>query len=141
MKDAPLREGFLLLGGLGLMAWPLASVTGEPASPAEAVVAIQSSDGQWFTDVELQAAHDFSYAELRIGDRVLGRVTGPAREGEFECQLPTHGGVVTVVASFPEGTPETALKVRLWPGSLPENVFTLWGEGELLEELELNFHE
>ena len=141
MRDAPLREGLILLAGLGLLAWPLSLVTGKAEAQSEDTVALQSEQNEWVTDVEVLSAHEFDWVELRLGDEVLGRVEGPAKEGEFECLLPEHGGVLIVAAGYPEGTPATALQWRFWPGSLPEVTFTNWVEDKLLEEVEVRFHE
>ena len=141
MRDAPLREGLILLAGLGLLAWPLSLVTGKAERGTGQTVAMQTETNEWVTDVEVLSAHDFEWVELRRGEEVLGRVEGPAKEGEFECHLAEHGEILIVAAAYPEGTPETALQWKLWPGSLPEVVFTKWVEGELLEEVEVDFHE
>lgn len=141
MRDAPLREGLILLAGLGLLAWPLSLVTGRAEVASGKTVALQSEQGEWVTDVEVLSAHEFEWMELRRGEVVLGRVEGREKEGEFECLLALHGEILTVAARYPEGTPETALQVKLWPGSLPEVVFTLWVEDDLLEEVEVKFHE
>ena len=143
MKDGPLREGLILLAGLGLLAWPLSLVTGSPGKVASQALLVDTrgAEDSWVTDVEVRSAHPFQWVELRRGDEVLGRLEGPNREGEFECLLPNHGDLLTVEAQYPEGTPETALEVQLWPGSLPELKFTLWGEGRLLEQVEAKFHE
>lgn len=142
MKDAPLREGLLLLVGLATLAWPLSSLTGGRAGASAAeTVAIQSEEGQWVTDVSVQSAHPFEWVEVRRGEEVLGRVEGPSVEGEFECLLAEHGEVLIVAASFSEGAPRTALQVQFWPGSLPEIERTIWTEGEIFEEVEVGFHE
>ncbi|GHC46550.1 hypothetical protein GCM10007100_10230 [Roseibacillus persicicus] len=103
-------------------------------------MALESAEG-WVTDVSVVAVHEFVWMELRRGDEVLGRIEGPEREGEFECLLEKHGEVLVVAAEFVEGTPETAMKVTLWAGAMPEIVLNIWGEGELLEEVEVKFHE
>ncbi|MBK1835226.1 hypothetical protein [Roseibacillus ishigakijimensis] len=141
MRDAPLREGLLLAGGLALLIWPLVLVTGQAQAPATEVVAVESSQGQWITDVTVQAAHAFDWMELRRGEEVLGRVEGPTKAGEFECLLERHGEILIVAAQFVEGSPESALKLELWAGAMPEVVLNLWGEGEIFEEVEVKFHE
>lgn len=129
------------MAGLGLLAWPLSLVTGQAKTVAAATVALQSAEGEWVTDVEILSAHEFEWVELRRGKELLGRIEGPTKDGEFECLLREHGEVLTVAASYPDTVPETALQLKLWPGSLPEVVVTLWTDGELLEEVEVNFHE
>lgn len=141
MKDAPLREGFLLLIGLGLIAWPLSLVTGQAKVGVTEVVKIQEEDGSWVTDVEVQSAHPFTWMELRKGAEVLGRIEGSVAEGEFECLLAEQGELLTVAAGFPPGTPKTALKLQLWPGNLPEIELTFWSDGDLLQEVDVKFHE
>ncbi|MFC0017819.1 hypothetical protein [Roseibacillus persicicus] len=128
------------MAGLALLAWPLSLVTGQASVSSDEVVALESAEG-WVTDVSVVAVHEFVWMELRRGDEVLGRIEGPEREGEFECLLEKHGEVLVVAAEFVEGTPETAMKVTLWAGAMPEIVLNIWGEGELLEEVEVKFHE
>lgn len=141
MRDAPLREAFFLLIGLCLLAVPLYLIIEKEETVERAVVEIESEGGEWVMDVEVASAHAFDWMELRRGEEVLGRIEGLTTEGEFECLLARHGGMVTLAASYPEGTPETAMRLQLWAGSLPEVAFTVWGEGGLLEELEVKFHE
>lgn len=140
MRDAPLREGFYLLAGLALLAWPLANLTGQAKPSASEVVALVSK-GAWVTDVNVVAVHEFEWMELRRGEEILGRIDGPTREGEFECLLEKHGENLIVAAQFVEGAPETAMKVELWAGAMPEVVFNFWAEGDLLEEVEVKFHD
>lgn len=141
MKDAPLRECLFLVAGLGVLAWPLALVTGSPKGESSQLMVTTLEAGQWGTDVEVTAAHDFDWVELRRGEDILGRVEGLDKEGEFECLLAEDGETLVVAASFPEGTPETALKLKIWAGAFPEVVLNLWGEGEILEEVKVQFHE
>ena len=141
MKDAPLREGLLLVGGLACLAWPLSMMTGKPAPVPSRLVVAQVVAGDWVTDVQVKAAHEFTWMELRRGEEVLGRVQGPTREGEFECLLAEQGEDLIVAAEFDDDTPETALQVQLWPASLPEVELNFWAEGDLLEEVTIQFYE
>lgn len=141
MKDAPLREGILLLSGLAVLAWPLSLATGRPQTPASRTVSTQSEEGEWVTDVSITSAHPFDWVELRRGEQMLGRVEGPEVEGEFEFLLAKEGEVLLIAASYPEGTPLTALQLQLWPGSFPEVNLTLWSEGEIFEEIEVSLDE
>lgn len=141
MRDAPLRECLLLLAGLGLLAWPLALVTARPTKSVAEVVATETAEGLLVTDVLVRSAHHFEWFELRRGEEVLGRLQGPALEGEFECELLPHGDKLVVAAAFEPESPETALQIELWAGSMPEFVRNFWTRGELQEEVEIDFHE
>lgn len=141
MRDAPLRECLLLLAGLGLLAWPLALVTARPTKTSAEVVATETEEGSLVTDVMVRSAHRFEWFELRRGEAVLGRIQGPALEGEFECELLPHGDKLLVAASFSPESPETALQLALWAGAMPEFGRTFWTQGALLEEVEVDFHE
>ena len=131
----------MLLAGLGLLAWPLSLVTGKPKAQPRDTVVLQSEGNEWVTDVSILSAHPFEWVEIRRGEEVLGRVEGPATGGEFECLMAEHGELLLIESRYPEGTPETALRVQLWPGSLPEVNFTIWGPGVFTEEVEVKFHE
>ena len=85
MKDAPLLETAGLLAVLGMMAIPLAAVTRERALPALAAMVEPSEHGLVETLVQVRSAHPFQYFELRRDEEVLGRLEGPALEGEFTC--------------------------------------------------------
>lgn len=141
MRDAPLRECLLLLAGLGLLAWPLALVTARPDQAAPSVVAPEAADGSLVTDVMVRSAHPFDWFELRRGEELLGRIEGPTLEGEFECLLSPHNERLVVAAAFGKEIPETALQLELWAGAMPEFVRNFWAEGELLEEVQVDFHE
>ena len=140
MNDAPLREGILLLSGLALLALPLSFVTGQAEVSARELVTTETEDS-WVTDVNVMAAHEFAWMELRRGAEAIGRIEGPTTEGEFECLVGKHGERLVVAAQFVDEAAETALKVELWAGAMPDVVFNLWGEGEILEEVEVKFHE
>lgn len=129
------------MAGLGLLAWPLSLLTGEAKVPSGRVVEVRAQGGEWVTDVEVLSAHEFEWVEVRRGEEVLGRIDGPDKEGEFECLLAEQGETLTVAASYSEEMPETALQFKLWPGNLPEVVFTIWVEGDLLEKVEVKFDE
>lgn len=141
MRDAPLRECLLLLAGLGLLAWPLALVTARPGRATSQVITPVTVDGSLVTDVIVRSAHPFEWFELRRGEEVLARIGGPALEGEFECLLSPHNERLIVAAAFGEDCPETALKIELWAGAMPEFFRNFWAQGDLLEEVEIDFHE
>ena len=127
--------------GMGLLVWPLLVVTGQPRLASSRAVNDVESEDVLLTDVTVRSAHPFLWMELRSGGAVVERLEGPTREGEFECELSADGELLMVVVSFPPETPETALKLQFWSGSFPEKEFTFWGEGELVEEIEIQFHE
>ncbi len=141
MKDGPLREGALLLTGLGFLTIPLLFVTGQPKANRSQLVTVEASVDSWVADVEVISAHPFLWMELRKGEEVLGRLEGPVREGEFECEVAKKGELLVVAASYSEEIPETALQLKIWASSYPPNQFTFWGRGELVEEREVRFDE
>ena len=88
MKDAPLWETAGLLVVLGLMAIPLAALTRDRGEPADEVVVEEPSEhGHVETLVQVRTAHPFQFVEIRRDDEVLGRLEGPATEGELTCRL------------------------------------------------------
>ena len=141
MKDAPLKEALLLLVVLAFFAWPLLVVAGNVGGKEQKVSSEQETVQSLTTTVLVKAAHEFQWFELRRGTEVLGRVEGPELEGEFECFLELHGEVLVVAAFFGEDSPETALQMNVWGEGMPEEVLTFWVQGQLLEEVEVNFHE
>lgn len=131
----------MLLAGLSLLTVPLCLVTGQAKPNRSQLVTFEKDEEHWVGDVEVRSAHPFQWMELRQGEEVLGRVDGPESEGEFECELAKKGELLVIAASYPPGTPETALEVEFWVGSFPEIRHTFWGEGELIEEVEVRFGE
>ena len=141
MIDAPLRECLGLLAGLAVLAWPLAQVTAPPRGSPPQVVEPQTAEGLLVTDVSVKSAHPFEWMELRRDSIVLGRIEGPTLEGEFECDLAPHGERLIVAAHYGEKSPETAMRLQLWAGAMPEVEMNFWVDGDLLEEVEVQFHE
>ena len=139
MKDAPLWETAGLLVVLGVMAIPLAAVTRDHAPPRKADV-VETPDHGWVeTLVQVRSAHPFEYLELRRDDPVLGRLEGPATEGEFTCQLGGEEDWVVIEAELAGGDDLTAIAIELWPEGLPTVERTFWGSGRLVEELQIRW--
>ena len=140
MKDAPLWETAGLLMVLGLMAIPLAAVTRDREVPgASDFVEEPVEHGFVATLVQVRSAHPFEYVELRRDGKVLGRLEGPAVEGEFTCQLDGTEDWIVIEAGLEDRDDLTALGVEFWPEGLPTYEETFWGRGEVVEELQIRW--
>lgn len=140
MKDAPLWETAGLLVVLGLMAIPLAALTRDRGEPADEVVVEEPSEhGHVETLVQVRTAHPFQFVEIRRDDEVLGRLEGPATEGELTCRLDGEEDWIVIEAGLAERDDLTALGIEFWPEGLPTVEETFWGSGRLVEELQIRW--
>jgi hypothetical protein len=139
MKDAPVWETAGLLAVLGLMAIPLAAVTREQPRPAEPEAVTVAAHDMVETVVRVRAAHPFQSLELRRDSEVLGRLEGPATEGEFTCRLNGDEDWVVIEADLAEGDALTAFGIEFWPEGLPTVEETFWGRGRMVEELQIRW--
>ena len=141
MKPWPIREGLIVvLLGLGLLV-PLLRVTGtSTAGPAS-----DSPDPET-VEIEhcyatIRTAHPLRQLEIRHEGTLLCQLDAPALEIEEEWDLsigPT-GLELAVRATWPEGTPESVIEIRLEPDRLDRKSATLWGQGTLDDFMEFQW--
>lgn len=141
MKDAPLKECIGLLVVLGLLALPLVGLTGNRSTAESVEVPEEETSGheKVFTLVKIRAAHEFQQVVLKSEGEIIGRLTGPAREGEIECQLDSEEAWLVLEAALDENSGQTAVALEFWPEGLPAKEKTFWGEGKVVEELQLRW--
>lgn len=141
MRDAPLREGSLLVGGLLLFSIPLTLLTGQSRSVSrpEVVSSVAVSEGTE-TEVLVYGTAGLKFVELWQSDVMRGRFEGPGDEGEFMCAMDLDESLITIKAEFVEEG-RNALAVELWPEGHGEKELSLWGEGVVVEEISVIWHE
>lgn len=145
MIDAPLRETFLLLAGMAVLALPLFWVTADEVRARPPSPASSSPLEEVRTDIEVECAHPLEWLELvRQSDgQLLGRIEGPFTFGEIEGKLLTspQGGGLLVSAQWSSGVARSALRIELLPDGLPPVSKTFWGQGQLEQTWEVSFDE
>lgn len=139
MKDAPLWETAGLLLVLGLMAVPLTAVTRDRTVEVEPAIEETLAHGDVSTVVQVRSAHPFQSLVLRRDEEVLGRLEGPATEGEFTCLVHGEEDWLVLEAVLKDGDELTALGIEMWPEGLPTVERTFWGRGALVEELQIRW--
>jgi hypothetical protein len=88
-------------------------------------------------DLEIKAAHPFKRLEVSAADTTW---TFTADEDIKTIFIPKDREIVfTVTATWPEGTPESAILLTLKPDDRPDRDHTLWGFLELTEEIKFTW--
>ena len=130
MRGFPLINGALILLALGLALVPLWRLTSAPQVAARP--AVQTEDRATTpTEISVQYAH----APERLVISHLGQElwsAGSAAEidegAEVALALPKEGIDLHVVATWPAGTPKTAVEIALEPEALAKQSAILWSD-------------
>lgn len=138
MKGNPLRDTFLLLLVLATLAFPLWKVTTAKAVEASTGDIVASAaapeGGRLPMDVLVRSAHVFTNAKITIGGEAYELA---ADEAITLSYAPGEILELTLEATWPEETPETALLLIIEPDGLETIERTFWGEGEIFEDLNI----
>lgn len=137
MRGAPPIHLVLLAVAFGLFAIPLAQLTfarhETVMAKAEAPTTPSAQTGVL---LRLRFAHVPKSLSLKLGDRELvpsGSQVSPV-EIRTEVTLPAEGMDLLLDATWPEGTPETAVTIDLEPDGLDTKSHTRWSTGTQLHE-------
>ena len=132
MTRSPLTATLLPLAPLAALGWPLAKVINQ--EPYQQAKVVEDSSGPLLqADLEIKAAHPFKRLEVSAADTTW---TFTADEDIKTIFIPKDREIVfTVTATWPEGTPESAILLTLRPDGRPDRNHTLWGFLELTEEI------
>lgn len=136
MRGSPPLHLALFLIGFAFLAVPLVKLTSAPAArtaftPVAAVVSEKVP-----VLVRLRFAHPPVKVRLALGSQIL--VDGPVQsphELTHEIKLPPDGIELSLSATWPDGTPDTAVTVELEPDALDARSETRWSIGPSLEEV------
>ena len=143
MRSRPLA-GTLLLGlimlGLALPVW-LLTHREDRWKPTPEAENVQTSEGTLRCDLFVKAAHP--YERLTVKFNQTTQVELLAGRAEVEVFLPKKEdtAVYEVSVVWPAATPETAVELELVPDGLPEQKWTIWGEGEVYEEIVMQWED
>lgn len=145
MRSSPLVLLVLVAAGFGLVAVPLARLTGAErvGRGVGDVSAGPEGAGTVRAVVRVQYVHEPERVVLSVGGRVVAEFVGPWAAGggreEREVAVPIEEGEpmeVLVEARWPTGTPTTALGLEWEPDGFETRRQTVWaGNGEVVEAL------
>lgn len=136
MRGFPPVQIFLLCLAFIALAVPLSQLTGNNARGkpvTKAAVKAEKSEDAW---VRLRFAHMPSKLSVKLDNRELitSAVTSPM-EIKTQLKLVKGGADVFLAATWPEGTPDTAITLELAPDGLESRSETRWSSGGSLDEV------
>lgn len=136
MRGVPVLRLLIVFLGLAAVAVPLILLTSGQAKQAERE-APRTTARVVRADVNCRFAHKPRFINLSVGDKTLVRIDQPENSPvSREIHLaPEEGLELKLEATWPEGTPETALTVEIVPDEFDARAETRWGEGTLSEIL------
>ena len=130
---------FVVLALLLLAALPLWQLTGSSVVP---VPVVQSATGAGVSEATMQLHLKFAHAPQMFQLLYLGKpVWSPAVKGaatfqtELAIPFPKEGVDLELKVQWPEGTPETAVRLDLKTPDGTSLHKTIWGRGEIDEVL------
>lgn len=138
MRGFPPIQIFLLCLAFIVLAVPLSHLTGSstqdrPTLPAAVKSTAQPSTSAW---LRLRYAHPPAKLSIKVADKEL--VTALAAS-PMELKVPLtairQGVDVFLSATWPEGTPDTALTLEVEPDGLESRGETRWSSGGSLDEV------
>ncbi len=137
MRGFPPIQIFLLVLAFVVLAIPLSHLTGTTVPVRAAAAEVKGEKAESVRAlVRVRYAHRPVTLSVRVGEKELiqGVEESPM---EVEAPLPsTKDGVdVFVRATWPEGTPDTAVTVELEPDGLPTRSETRWSSAASLDEV------
>ena len=136
MTRSPLLATLVPLIPLAALGWPLAKVIHQ--EPYQQVKTGEVRKGPLIGAYpELKTSHPFDKVEVTVSNATW---TFKANETEKEIYIPDDKQVyLTVKAVWPEGTPESAILVKLLPDERLDRSYTLWGYLEATEEIKFEW--
>ena len=137
MRGFPALNALLLLAGLSLLWIPLARLTGAPDRIPEAP---QSDAPHQESPVRLSLRFAHPPLSLRVShlDTVVWETSDPEAMADgtvIQLAIPPEGIDLALSATWPDGTPESALQLELEPEGLDTQSAVVWGEGSVDEIL------
>lgn len=138
MTRSPLFSLSIPLLPLVLLGIPLWVVT-RPSSPPQNPRSEEKQNREFIAaDLSVVSAHPF----LTLSVEIDGQSWTFENDEIQEVQLPRSedfSATLLVRASWPEGTPLTALLLELTPEGLEDRSKTLWGETDIIEEIQFQW--
>jgi hypothetical protein len=135
MRGFPPIQIFLLCLMFGVIAVPLSHLTGE-TSNAKVVVTSSEAASSINALLRLRFAHRPASLSLKVADQEAFSAVGDSpMEAEVSLSALERGVDVFLVATWPEGTPDTALTLEIEPDGLEVRSETRWSSSGGLDEV------
>ena len=140
MTSSPLLSTLIPLVPLAAMAWPLHRIINQdpPALEAEEPEEIKAGDPVKAT-LNIRSAHPFTKFTITAGEdagKTNWSFSPDETYKEIIVPLAESGELfLTASAIWPDDTPETAIFIELMPDGLETRSHTIWGAGEITEEI------
>ncbi len=137
MRGSPPIQLFLLALAFALLAFPLARLTGGGAVVARAE-SMATRAQEVSALIRLRFAHPPRQVSLRQEERDLlagADFSSSPVEVETRLRLGADGEELRLEATWPEGTPDTAISVEIEPEGRETREVTRWSEGPELNDL------
>jgi len=136
MRGFPPIQIFLLCLTFGALAVPLSHLTGA-ASPVKAVTSTSPKAASTVKALlRLRYAHQPTSLSLKVADQQeITDVSASPLEADVTLPALEHGVDVFLIASWPEGTPDTAVTLEIEPEGLEMRSETRWSSAGALDEV------
>jgi len=138
MTRSPIAATLLPLIPLAALGLPLAKVLNQAAytAPETSTTTLGPLISAY---LEIHSAHPFEKINVQIGEASWQFAPG---EDEKEILYERSSQLnLLISATWPEGTPRTAIQLELIPEATASRTHTLWGIGEVTEELTFTWEE
>ena len=135
MRGFPPIQIFLLCLMFGVIAVPLSHLTGE-TSNAKVVVTSSEAASSVNALLRLRFAHRPASLSLKVAElEAFSAVGDSPMEAEVSLSALDRGVDVCLVATWPEGTPDTAVTLEIEPDGLEVRSETRWSSSGGLDEV------
>ncbi|MGV3658955.1 MAG: hypothetical protein ACO1TE_02190 [Prosthecobacter sp.] len=136
MRGFPPIQIFLLCLAFIALAVPLSHLTGTSTQDKPATKAEKKAEKSSGARLRVRYAHRPATLSVKIADKELvGEVTASPLEIKTTLLAADEGVDVFLAATWPEGTPDTALTLEVEPDGLESRTETRWSSGAALDEV------
>lgn len=136
MRGFPPIQIFLLCLAFVVLAVPLSQLTGTSSQAKPAVKAAAKVEKSSGALLRVRYAHRPATLSVKIADKELvGSLDASPLELQTTLVAAEKGVDVFVAATWPEGTPDTALTLEIEPDGLESRAETRWSSGATLDEV------
>lgn len=136
MRGFPPIQIFLLCLAFIALAVPLSHLTGTSMQAKPVPRAAEKAETSSGARLRLRYAHRPATLSVKIADKELVRdITASPLEIKTTLQAANQGVDVFLAATWPEGTPDTALTLEVEPDGLESRMETRWSSGAALDEV------
>lgn len=137
MRGFPPIQIFLLCLAFIVLAVPLSQLTGSSTQARSAIKAAAKVEKSSGARLWVRYAHRPATLSVKIADKELvgGEIAASPLEMQATLLAADQGVDVFVAATWPDGTPDTALTFEIEPDGLESRTETRWSTGAALDEV------